>query len=140
MKQIKIKSIVFSYQCFIALLLFTTTIHAQVKKPFTPRGNTVVHKLKGDFEIIGNSNIQAASGTSNGNVHMNYIDVDNDPTTVNSSSATLVYSNENNADPANTTVAFAGLYWTGRAHDGDKSPLIAILHETTEEQFNYNSI
>lgn len=126
----------------VAFLTFATA-QAQVIKSFSERSpegsNTKVHKLKGNFEIIGNSNIEAASGTNNGNVHMKYIDVDNDPTTVNSSSATLVYSDENNADHANTTVAFAGLYWTGRAHDGNNSPLTAILPGTTEEKFNTNS-
>lgn len=45
---------------------------------------------------------------------MQYVDVDNDPATWNSSSADLLYSNENGASNSCTKIIYAGLYWTGR--------------------------
>ncbi|GAA4107832.1 hypothetical protein GCM10022215_01100 [Nocardioides fonticola] len=83
----------------------------------------------GDIEMIGNtvmtcpgtllcSSAQqaAASSRSNNNVNnnvftMGYVDVDSDPTTFDSSSASL-------ALPAGSTVLFAGLYWGGEVTAG----------------------
>src|SRR5690606_36226546 len=45
---------------------------------------------------------------------MEYVDVDNDPNTLNSSSAFLNFSDENGADPDCSNIIYAGLYWTGR--------------------------
>ncbi len=93
--------------------------------PFTPRFST---NATGDIAIIGNtletaSTVNNAGRTAadvtaaqngvsgpNGNHvdnndwNMAYVDVDNDPTTFNSSQATLTV-------PAGATVLFAGLYW-----------------------------
>lgn len=46
---------------------------------------------------------------------MIYVDIDDDPNTFNSSSATLEFSTENSADAACTNILFAGLYWSGRS-------------------------
>lgn len=68
--------------------------------------------LKGDFIMRGNTNLQCVSGcpvgptTNNPTVNMGYIDVDSDPSTINSSSNTLTI-------PSGATVAWAGLYWGG---------------------------
>ncbi|WP_198669837.1 DUF7507 domain-containing protein [Cognataquiflexum aquatile] len=47
---------------------------------------------------------------------MKYVDVDSDGNTLNSSSSTLVFSSENNADPNCSEIVYAGLYWSGRAN------------------------
>ncbi|HSJ69243.1 MAG TPA: T9SS type B sorting domain-containing protein, partial [Anditalea sp.] len=48
---------------------------------------------------------------------MIFVDIDDDLSTVNSSSATLQFANENNASSECTEVIFAGLYWSGRSHN-----------------------
>lgn len=75
--------------------------------------------------MIGNTNLTLESygnGINNSNNVMEFVDVDSDPSTLNSSSATLQFSTENGAIPECSNILFAGLYWTGRAHDGSNSP------------------
>ena len=77
--------------------------------------------MKGDIIMIGNAsigfngaydNIQYSPNddfdafTNNGNIVMDYIDVDDDDTTISSSSATLNI-------PACSAIKYARLYWTG---------------------------
>ena len=94
---------------------------AQVRVDFKPRTsifspNRTIYNIKGDFAFAGNTNmtrLDYADDLMNDGM-MIYVDVDNDLQTVNSSSANVVFSNENNADLACTNILFAGLYWTGR--------------------------
>ena len=87
-----------------------------VDTPFTVR---YAETLRGSINAVGNqlltcpvaaancANARArtgAAGTMNNNYNMEYVDVDSDGTTVNSSTATL-------ALPAGATVTWAGLYW-----------------------------
>ncbi|OYX14441.1 MAG: hypothetical protein B7Z16_14465, partial [Algoriphagus sp. 32-45-6] len=103
---------------------------AQVRVNFTPREPvaspaTSIYKVKGDFSLIGNTNLTLNSyddDEPNSNNNMRYVDVDGDASTFNSSSANLTFSNENGAVPECSKVVFAGLYWTGRASDGSSSP------------------
>ncbi|MDN3687626.1 PKD domain-containing protein [Cyclobacterium jeungdonense] len=97
---------------------------AQVLQPFLPRStpsgpSTNIYNINGDFTIIGNTNLTLEDYSLNfqNNYPMVYVDEDNDSETFNSSAATLVFSNENGADPACTQVLFAGLYWTGRSSE-----------------------
>lgn len=72
--------------------------------------------VKGDFALIGNTNLSLANyadDLKNDNL-MLYVDIDSNPNTINSSSATLTIPKENSADPSCTNVLFAGLYWSGR--------------------------
>ncbi|GAB1454297.1 hypothetical protein MASR2M47_43530 [Draconibacterium sp.] len=76
---------------------------------------------------MGNTNLTLQTYSDdepNSNNNMVYVDVDGDANTKNSSSATLQFSTENGAVPACSNIIYAGLYWTGRAHDGGESPLI----------------
>ncbi|MCH6200129.1 gliding motility-associated C-terminal domain-containing protein [Aquiflexum sp. LQ15W] len=104
---------------------FAVKVSAQVDNriPFTHRvGNPSpennIFKLRGDFTIIGNTNLTLADPNriDNSFSQMVYVDIDNNPNTVNSSSSTLVFSGENNADPNCSEVIYAGLYWSGRAN------------------------
>ena len=75
----------------------------------------------GDVAIVGNTAMTAPSSDSaavnaqngvgsrvnNNDFNMAFVDVDSDPTTFDSSSATLSL-------PAGASVLFAGLYWGGR--------------------------
>src|SRR5690606_9752430 len=84
-----------------------------------PEGS--LFRIRGDFAIIGNTNLTLLnySDTSvNSLVEIVYVDVDKDELTFNSSSASLQFSQENNADPACLEILYAGLYWSGRTELG----------------------
>jgi gliding motility-associated-like protein len=98
-------------------------LQAQLRVPFKNRTSQYtpekkIYTLKGDFTMIGNTNLtlQNYSGVDNNNYNlMQYVDVDSDADTWNSSSADLVFSTENNAVPSCSNIVYAGLYWTGRS-------------------------
>lgn len=102
---------------------------AQVKVDFTQRTSTYssgkkIYNIKGDFQMIGNTNLTLQSygdNTANSNNNMIYVDVDGNPQTLNSSTAELTFSTENGAEPACSHIIYAGLYWTGRAHNSSPS-------------------
>jgi uncharacterized repeat protein (TIGR01451 family) len=100
------------------VLAFAEPAGAQVARTFAPRFNV---QTTGDATLIGNTmmtcpssdgqcaNAQAGGGggnVNNQNFTMQYVDVDDDPTTFSSSTATLSL-------PPGATVLFAGLYWGG---------------------------
>ena len=99
-------------------------------KPFTPRHSiyyptTDVYHIKGDFQVIANANMYQTGGTygDNHTGQLHYNDVDDDPRTVNSTSAELQFSDELGADPTCSKVLFAGLYWCGKADmENDQHP------------------
>ncbi|MAL23291.1 SprB repeat-containing protein, partial [Xanthomarina sp.] len=106
----------------VMLLSASFFSYSQVRVPFTPResdftpGQTV-YNIKGDFTMIGNTNLTLENYTdtrNNSNNDMEYVDVDGDPSTSNSSSSTLTFSTENGANPNCSNIIYAGLYWTGR--------------------------
>jgi uncharacterized repeat protein (TIGR01451 family) len=106
-------------------LSFVFPSFGQVLVPFTQRTNPANYKIRGDFAMIGNTNLTLVSygnTTNNSNNNMQYVDVDADNTTFNSSSATLQFSTENGAQAACSDILYAGLYWTGRTHDDGTSP------------------
>ena len=146
----------FSAAILISLLMSVITFdaQAQVIKSFTQRTSVYsptqkIYNIRGDFTMIGNSNMTLGSYTDGGNNSdpMVYVDVDDDPYTLNSSSAYLSFSGENSALPQCTDIVFAGLYWTGRAHDGN-SPMTFSVEKAggpdvpepfDEDQNVYNS-
>ncbi|MEX0359596.1 MAG: hypothetical protein AB3N10_01285, partial [Allomuricauda sp.] len=97
--------------------------------PFTPRlndgGNTYLN-IKGDYTFLSNSVMNSVSNGhdvntpyngngSNNSLHVEYVDIDSDPSTFNSSSSTLSL-------PACSQIYWAGLYWAGNydvERDGD---------------------
>ena len=108
------------------LLFLSFSLSAQVIKSFNQRTSVYtptkkVYSVKGDYNMIGNTNMTLqtyALEGQNGSNNMVYVDIDGDPNTLNSSSAVLGLSTENGALPACSKILYAGLYWTGRAHDG----------------------
>ncbi|WP_281239805.1 DUF7507 domain-containing protein [Flavobacterium praedii] len=85
---------------------------------FAKRG--ISRTINGDFQMIGNTNLTLVSYTdsdNNSNNDMKVVDTDGDNSTTNSSSATLNFSTENGANINQTTILFAGLYWSGRTSD-----------------------
>ena len=116
--------------CVLFFFSFSYFGMAQVRVNFTPREpvaspSTSIYHVKGDFSLIGNTNLTLNTyddNEPNSNNNMRYVDIDSDANTFNSSSANLAFSNENGAIPECSKVVFAGLYWTGRASDGSNSP------------------
>ncbi|WP_343021953.1 LamG-like jellyroll fold domain-containing protein [Flavobacterium sp. PL12] len=88
-----------------------------------------IYNIKGDFTILGNTNLTLSSYDDKKNNEGNsmiYVDIDGDPNTLNSSMATLELSNsgENGTDQSCSKVLFAGLYWTGKSEDLKESFLV----------------
>jgi len=113
----------------VLFLMANSIVQAQVVVPFAQRTSQYtpvkkIYSIKGDFTMIGNTNLSLENygDNLNNSATMKYIDVDVDPNTLNSSSASLNFSTENGAKPQCSHVVYAGLYWTGRAHDGVSSP------------------
>ena len=111
---------------FIMVVLFSTVSFSQIKNSFDIRYQTTV---RGDMTMISNSilgkvptnesyNLTGNPSEYNDNINMQFIDVDGDETTFNSSSATL-----NLADPECSQIVYAGLYWsaTYRYETGNNS-------------------
>lgn len=121
---------------------------AQTVEAFTQRTSVytptqTIYSIKGDFTMIGNKNLTRdpyGDETSNSNSTMVYVDVDGDANTLNSSSATLQFSDENGAIPACSNILYAGLYWSGRAHDGGTSPTTFTVGGTAVDYFNSNTV
>ncbi|WP_308992823.1 gliding motility-associated C-terminal domain-containing protein [Mariniflexile litorale] len=106
---------------FMVLLSFQG--FSQVRVPFSPRESQytptkTIYNIKGDFTMMGNTNLTLVNygvNEHNGYKDMQYVDVDNDANTINSSMAELKFSDENGASPECSNILYAGLYWTGRA-------------------------
>ncbi|WP_299782488.1 gliding motility-associated C-terminal domain-containing protein [uncultured Formosa sp.] len=91
-------------------MAFSFYSYGQSQVQFSSRAN---YSVNGDFTIIGNANLTPDTGVNSGD--MIYVDIDGDPTTVNSSSATIQLKNESGQVVDNTSnIVYAGLYWTGR--------------------------
>jgi len=148
----------------ILLLVFIFSIQIEAQQaptspqvPFLQRTSAAtpaqkIYNVKGDFTMLGNTNLTLSTygaTTDNENSAMKYVDIDGDPTTLNSSTATLELSNggENGATQNCSTILFAGLYWTGKSDDADsftatkESPMEAsknVTHNTTTNITNTN--
>ncbi|MGY0392317.1 HYR-like domain-containing protein [Bizionia sp. KMM 8389] len=110
---------------FSILFCASFNSYGQVRVPFEPRTSDfsptkTVYNVKGDFTMIGNSNltlVNYGSNEDNSNEDMRLVDIDGDNSTSNSSSSTLSFSTENGATPECSNIIYAGLYWTGRNND-----------------------
>ena len=115
---------------FIAFFGFAQTVTTpQVlfsQRTSTATPSQTIYNVKGDFTLIGNTNLTLATygaTTDNENNEMQFVDIDGDSNTLNSSKATLELSNggENSANQNCSTVLFAGLYWTGKSDDTNET-------------------
>ncbi|MFD2941997.1 hypothetical protein, partial [Flavobacterium notoginsengisoli] len=116
---------------FLLLIMGISKGNAQVIKPFKERTSSyspakTIYKIKGDFTMIGNTNLTLqnyAPNRTNGTNAMIYVDKDNDSQTFNSSSATLDLRDDSGVKLTNCyNIIYAGLYWTGRVSDASTSP------------------
>ncbi|NMH89486.1 HYR-like domain-containing protein, partial [Flavivirga algicola] len=121
----------------IVILLISAFAQAQLKNSFDPRFNEAVN---GDFTIIANNMISTtATGDYNGTSDNDqistliYVDIDNDNTTFNSSSA-------NFANPAPTasclTIKKVLLYWAAADQEPDEND----PDSENQPNWNYNDI
>jgi len=116
--------------CLVSIAIVSQDASAQITRPFSQRYST---NDNGDIKLIGNTVMTcspaggdcalAQAGTANPTgLHnqsflMVYIDTDSDPSTFNSTSATL-------AMPAGSTVKFASLYWGGRSASAQRGQVL----------------
>jgi len=121
---------------FFLVVLFPILSYSQVQTPFTPRLN---ESLRGNFTTIGNNTVSRYrtsnyNGSSNNTAFaLQYVDIDNDNSTFNSSSANL--SNLDNT--ANCVVLFkAYLYWAA----ADKEPDEDDLDSENQPNWNFNDV
>ncbi|NHN25559.1 T9SS type B sorting domain-containing protein [Flavobacterium jejuense] len=106
---------------YLALIMTSSTIFAQNFVPFNPRAQGTFVGLKGNMLQIGNNILNRSSGPLgannpyngtdvNNSFNMQYIDIDGDASTFNSSTANLTV-------PVATAgcyrIVYAGLYWAG---------------------------
>ena len=112
----------------ICMLLFMYTGISQVKNDFDVR---YANELRGDLTFIANNivnrdeggdnpedpyNLTGSSSEYNDRLNMQYIDIDGDPSTFSSSSATLAVPDSNCS-----LVRYAGLYWSAVYRDNNRS-------------------
>ena len=101
----------------VTILLLSMQSIAQNFVPFTPRFN---RDLKGDIRLIGNNILGPSNNPFNDtsvynhNVDMQYIDIDGDASTFNSTSADLEIPN-----PGCYQIVHAGLYWGAVTNGND---------------------
>ncbi|PBJ09049.1 gliding motility-associated C-terminal domain-containing protein [Flavobacterium sp. ACN6] len=116
---------------FLMLVVGINKGNAQVIKPFKERTSSyspakTIYKIKGDFTMIGNTNLTLqnyAENKTNGTNAMVFVDKDSDSQTLNSSSATLDLLNDGGTKLTSCyNIVYAGLYWTGRVSDANTSP------------------
>ena len=139
----KIDHLILSMLLVMVVVAFPEYAESQTLKPFTQRTSiysptTQIYKIKGDFTMVGNTNmtlVNYGDETNNSNL-MRYVDVDGVAGTLNSSSSTLTFSTENGANPNCSNIIYAGLYWTGRANDGGESPLTVSIPGGTSDYLN----
>jgi len=110
------------------MLLFAYTGFSQIKNNLDVRYE---NQLKGDLTFIANNivnrdnsggdpedpyNVTGSSSSYNDDLNMQYIDIDGDPSTFSSSSATLAVP-----DPSCSRIRYAGLYWSAVYLDTNRS-------------------
>ncbi|WP_162304870.1 hypothetical protein [Sphingobacterium olei] len=131
-------------ETFAQSVVVPFTARTSAKAPAPYQGKTI-YNVQGDFTMLGNTNLTLVSysNTGSNNADMKYVDVDNDASTWNSSSATLKLGD---ADPRCSEILFAGLYWTGRAHDLDASGvsnspnIFSVTKNSVTKEFNKRKI
>ncbi|MCH7401800.1 gliding motility-associated C-terminal domain-containing protein [Belliella kenyensis] len=134
---------------YFLVLVFSQKSFAQNENPIpfkhrvgqsAPEGN--IYRIKGDFTIIGNTNLRLFyhnDSAYNSFSETLYVDIDNDQKTFNSSSATLVFSEENNADPDCSEIRYAGLYWSGRTVPGTDVTFDVTKNNLSGETVYFNN-
>ncbi len=107
------------YILSLFLILFSQV--AKAEEEFKMR---YYNNLQGNIKIIGNTVLQSDTPDakkSNDEMVLRYIDIDKDPNTFNSSSATIE-SILDGIDVKKSKIVWAGLYWAGYLHNDEHDP------------------
>ena len=143
------------FRILVALLCLNSLgdVYSQVRVDFEPRTATetpgqTVYSIKGDFTLVGNTNLTLqdySDSSNNSDEIMIYVDEDGNSlpatiATINSSSATLEFSEENNAVQECSNILFAGLYWTGRTDDTPTTLEKRTIKFRHDDQNSYQTI
>lgn len=123
------------------IILFLLIIHLGYGQVEVPLSKRTEFSIKGDFTFVSNTilgkvsnddgteifdpNKSYNSGGLNNQFRMGFIDIDNDPTTFNSSSADLTLTS------SCATIKHVGLYWTASYADDNRS------HDITSIKIKY---
>ncbi|WP_396601438.1 gliding motility-associated C-terminal domain-containing protein [Algibacter sp. R77976] len=119
---------------FFVAMVFHFNVSAQIQKEFTPRFNEMI---KGDFTMIAN-NVLSRTATEDYNGESDnhsfldnvYVDIDNDASTFNSSSANFVHPLP---DLTCLTIKKAYLYWAAADKENDNGT-------DNQPDWNFNDI
>ncbi|WP_460318665.1 autotransporter outer membrane beta-barrel domain-containing protein, partial [Algoriphagus taiwanensis] len=123
---------------FVIFSLFVGNLaYGQIHKEFTPRAPKTdpekkFYNIKGDFAMLGNTNLTLADydlAEDNSGNQMQFVDIDSDPNTINSSSANLIFD-PNLDNPNCSNIVWAGLYWAGRAGPNEGNFLVEVPNAT----------
>ncbi len=136
-----------TYVLLCLCCIFSFNTHGQVEVPLTKRSELT---LKGDFKFVSNTILGKVShdngsevfdpnksynkGGLNNQFKMGFIDIDNDPTTFNSSSADLKIESNCN------TIKHVGLYWTAAYADEKRAHDITSIKIKYPGQTQYSTI
>ncbi len=152
MEKVEVRKInlYWSNTIYVFIFLFCIGIfgtHAQVEVPLKKRTELT---LKGDFKFVSNTILGKVShddgsnpfdpnksyndGGLNNQFKMGFIDIDNDPSTFNSSSADL------NIDSNCNAIKHVGLYWTASYADKYRKHDITSIKIKYPGQSNYSTI
>ncbi|WP_299439476.1 OmpA family protein [uncultured Aquimarina sp.] len=142
---INLKKVHFSL--IIGILYFSCNIYGQVEVPLEKRTEFTI---KGDFKFVSNTILGKVSnddgtdpfnpnksynnGGLNNQFRMGFIDIDNDPSTFNSSSADL------NIKSGCASIKHVGLYWTASYADEDRKNDITSIKIKYPGAESYTSI
>ncbi|MFL0352444.1 SprB repeat-containing protein, partial [Xanthomarina sp. GH4-25] len=142
----------FAQFALVAVIFLSATFYSysQVRVDFEPRTSIytpskTIYNVKGDFTMMGNTNLTLVSygdNTNNGGNDMRYVDIDSDVNTLNSSSAVLELSEENGAIQECSNIVYAGLYWNGRAGSSNTFTVTKNVPtgNTTTQQINTTDV
>ena len=135
------------YLCWVVTCFCITSGYAQVEVPLSKRTQITI---KGDLKFVSNTilgkisnddgtqpfdpNKSYNSGGLNNQFQMGFIDIDNDPTTFNSSSADLAITSEC------SKIKHVGLYWTASYADQKRTKDITSIKIKYPGQHQYTPI
>ncbi|MCM5662288.1 T9SS type B sorting domain-containing protein [Galbibacter mesophilus] len=123
-----------------------SALSAQLAVPFSPRLPDGSIRIKGDIVLVGNNILNRAQqndttqantpyngNDNNNNLWMEYIDIDNDPSTFSSSSADLEFPR------TCAKIAYAGLYWAS-TYPNERSTNKDAAFDGTPRYSSWNQI
>lgn len=102
---------------------FTPEFDSNLKGDMLLIGNNILNRSKKRGDDKGNPNDAYTGSTSNRSFDMQYIDIDGDPNTFSSSSATLKVPNRNASQSACYKIVHAGLYWGAILQSEDRTKI-----------------